>query len=259
MSQSSSPFSQPSFESTPPLKPGLGTASVIAICITLLLMCGGVLTFAYLAVDRLATAIEEIDYSDYEDEETPRALMFALADVDSVKQRVGTLESIEVDDHLTYDVNNENPEYYYTVTGDAGQITIAVWFDEDENSERWFDRIAIVDEQGEVSEQLAFAEVPFDATFSIPVWEQLNGHAQIESSIGSLQYVATDWESSMNEDGTYGGDEAIYFFDLRGSDGEAKVKVTFDAADYETIEAMDLVDDAGGETPIELNADQSSS
>ncbi len=227
----------------------MGTASVIAICVTLLMMCGGVLTFAYVAVDRLAKVIEEVDYDGmYEDEDTPAALEYALGDVEAVNQQIGTISSIEVNSELTYDVKGDNPEYYYNVSGDRGTMVVAAWFDEDEESERWFERIAIVTDEGELIENLSVRAVPFDSTMSKSVWEQLEHCPELVAEIGEVQYVASDWDSEIED---Y-DDDVVSFFEVRGTGGSERIKVRYADFDYGQIESIVLTRDDGSESPLTL-------
>jgi hypothetical protein len=250
MSQES-PFSQPTYESPPPPRPGIGTTSVIAICITMLLMCGGVLTFAFMAIERLAEVIEEVDIDgDYEDDDTVTALEYALGDVDEVDQEIGTISTIEVNSNLTYDIKGDNPEYYYDVTGDRGTMVVAVWFDEDEESERWFERVARVTEAGELIEKLSVRSVPFDSQMSMDVWQRLATCPEMMEEIGEIEYVAADWESDV--EAADDEDEIAYIFDVRGSDGSARVKTRYADWSLDQINSIVRVGDDGTETPLTL-------
>jgi len=250
MSQES-PFSQPTYESSPPPRPGIGTASVIAICITLLLMCGGVLTVAFMAVERLAEVIEDVDLDgEYEDEDTVAALEYALAEVDEVEQEIGTILTIEVNSSLTYDIKGDNPEYYYDVTGDQGTMVVAAWFDEDEESERWFQRVASVTEEGELIQNLSVRAVPFDSKMSMDVWQQLETCPEIIEEIGELKYVAVDWETDI--EAADGEEEVAHFFDVRGSDTNARVKASYADWSLDQINEIVLVGDDGTESQLTL-------
>jgi hypothetical protein len=230
----------------------MGTAAVIAICVTLLLMCGGVLTFAYMAVDRLAQAIEEIEYDGMDDDDdTPLALEYALGGSDVVDEQVGTISSIQVNDNLTYNIKAENPEYYYDVTGDRGSMVVAVWFDEDEQSERWFQRVARMTKDGELIEELDARPVPFDSALSKLVWDQLGASTRIAEEVGEIRFVADDWEASIEaseEDSDF-----VNFFNVRGSKGELRVKARFTDFNYDQIDSIVLWGDDGIESPLVLD------
>ncbi len=252
MSQGPSPYSEPRFgEPTP--KPGIGLAAVLAICFTLLLMCGGILGFGFFAVQRLAEVIEneigELGNYDFEEDETPLALRYALRDVDPLPERVGAIESIEVNDELTYDRFADRPDYFYDVHGDQGDAVVRVRFAD--NAEDWFSRVTLVDESGKSIQELSIGEVPFDSGISRRVWDRIETSTQLTDRIGQPQRVTADWEATTDA----GLDtEMTYRMVVRGERGSADIEARFTDFDYETVESVTLIEDGGGTLPLDLAA-----
>lgn len=219
---------------------------------TLLLMCGGVLAVGYLAVDRLANLIEDTTFDDFEEDDTPIALEYALADVDAVADRVGTINSIEVNDPLTYEIMAENPEYYYDVRGDQGSIIIGVWFDETDDVEEWFDRVAIVESDGAVIEDLSVGKVPFDSHISCQVWESIRGNSELVQEIGEARFVMSEWDESYYEETEQSAGPTFHCV-IRGTMGEVKAKAIFVDYDYDTISSLTKIAEDGSETPLSIS------
>lgn len=250
MSQSPYPFAEPP-PSQSPSGPTLGLAAIIAICLTLLLMCGGVLGLGFYAVNRLAAVIEqqieELSSYDYEEDEAPLALRYALADVPEVRERIGQLRDVEINDGLTYDRFGSRPEYFYDVTGDQGAITVAVSFSHREG--RWFSKIALVDDEGTAIGDIDFDRVPFDSGISHKVWERICDSPELTEKVGAVRHVSTDWTGTT----TSGADTDFgYRFAVRGEQGTAQVEARFTGYDFEQVAAAVLLEDDGGEKPLTL-------
>lgn len=251
MSQSPSPFAEPP-QSQSPSGPMLGLAAIIAICLTLLMMCGGVLGLGFYAVNRLAAVIEEqiegLSGYEFEEDEAPLALRHALADVPEVRERIGDLRDVEINDELTYDRFGSRPEYYYDVTGDRGTITVAVSFSH--RDARWFSKIALVDDEGTAIGDIDFDRVPFDSGISHKVWERISESPELTEQIGAVRHISTDWTGTT----TAGADtDFSYRFDVQGEQGTARVEARFTGYDFEQVAAAVLLDDDGGERPLTLS------
>ena len=252
MSQGPSPYSEPRFGDPTP-KPGIGLAAVLAICFTLLLMCGGILGFGFFAVQRLAEVIEqeigELGNYDFEEEETPLALRYALRGVEVLPERVGEIESIEVNDDLTYDRFADSPDYFYDVRGDQGDAVVRVRFSD--SAEDWFSRVTLVDATGKTIQELSVREVPFDSGISRRVWDRIETSEELTDRIGNPQRVTADWQATTDA----GLDtESTYRMIVRGEQGSANIEARFTDFDYETVESVTLIEDGGGTVALDLTA-----
>jgi hypothetical protein len=254
-----SPYTQP----VPNASPGGGGSStntviiVAIISVTMLLMCGGVLGLGYYAVERLAKEINAIDY-DYmsDDEDTPAALQFALSENDTIQEQVGEIESVEFATEHNLDNSIYTDEYYYRVIGTTGEAIVRVELSAKETE--WFDRVELVPDETDLDTrvQLETIPVPFDSAMGMSTYELVKENATIQEEVGTVQYVAYDWELT---DKFTEPEEASYMFELRGDTGETHVRVLFDDYDYETVERIEWMEDPNapellyGE-PVEVSA-----
>lgn len=247
MSQSHSPFTIP--DQTPPQRPGGGqnTVAIVAIiAFTLLLMCGGVVGLGIYAVDRLADQMLDFGEADWDwnEEDADVAIEFALAQDESIRELVGEINDVRPNDELTYHDDADLEDYFYTVSGPAGEAIVVVDFDE-ENSERWFVRTELV--QGNAIDSprtpLQARNAPFDSEWSKLVYDVLSAdeHALTQSlNLGTVLWITYDYERSWETE-----KETELYFDIRGDQASLSVIADFNDDNFTAIASIELVDAEG--------------
>ncbi|WDQ16020.1 hypothetical protein [Rhodopirellula sp. P2] len=238
-----SPYSQP----VPNSSSGGGGSSkntviiVAIVSVTMLLMCGGVLGLGYYAVERLASELNAVNY-DYmaDDEETPTALQFALSENETIQEQVGEIESVEFAAEHNLDNSVYTDEYFYRVIGTVGEAIVRVEVSAKEDE--WFDRVDLVPDETDLDTrvQLETIPVPFDSAMALSTYELIKENATILKEVGTVQYVAYDWE--LTDDYT-DAEAASYVFVVRGDAGETHVRVLFNDYDYVTVERIEWMED----------------
>ena len=252
MSQNPFPYSAPDQSMAPPPKSGTNVLLVVAIvCGTMLLVCGGVIAFGVYAMNRLAEEIAQLegDFGSWDEEEAAHALEYGLADNPSIRERVGEIQQVEMDDGLTFDDKAGEEDWFYRVKGSTGEAIVVVQF-EDEDDRKWFTNVQLV--EGTTADaprtDLQVVNAPFDSAHSMDVYEALTGDGGAADSlgVGTIQFVAFD--DGMADVAV--GDKDIVFR-IEGESGSANVVGRYTDFDCIDLESLHSVDDSGiVEAPI---------
>lgn len=244
MSPSSSPYAQPVQDSPPPPGSPTSTTTIVGIvALTVLLVCGGVIGLGFYAVDRLADQLSEYaEYRDqWDDNGSALAIEYAVEESPQIIEKVGEIESVELDHDLTYGGNSNDSEFFYRIHGAAGNALVAVEFSE--NDKRWFSRVSLAEDQTVDGPRtpLQSRRVPFDTQWSKRICDVLeaNDNELAETlDIGPIRWIVYDYELSS--------DRAIsqeLVFTIEGESGSIKIVARFKDLKYVTVDSIQVVDD----------------
>lgn len=235
------PFSDFSKPMAPSNSPSSGRSWVLItamICGTTLLLCGGLIGLGFYAVDRLAEPFAELsDEPADDDENTVIALRYALADDPTIEAKVGEIVEIRADEDLTYDFGANDEDYFYTVVGDEGQVTVVCQFSL--NGQAWFESVELIDGPDVDSPRNALVtrNVPFDTVWSKRVWDVLQPDESLQETldVGEVKWIQYEYREFDD-----GADVAVprLEFEITGDGGSTTIVGDFRTFEYEGLKTL---------------------